>query len=480
MGSRFRWLASCVTALLVLLLVPVLRADSRARIVRLSYTLGDVQVNRGQGWEKAILNMPILEGMQLKTGADSRAEVEFEEGSTVRLGPDSQVNFSRLVLLSSGSRATTVDLPRGTAFVDFRHKRQDEFDLDLGGRSLPLTHNTHFRAAVTPSQVELAVFKGNLELQEAARKLKVKKNETLTLNLSQPDSYELAKGISADSLDNWDTNRERYQSQYGGSYGSVPSYGTSDLSYYGTWIDSPMFGSVWRPYYVGYNWDPFWNGAWSWYPGFGYTWVSTYPWGWTPYRYGSWVFVPAYGWAWQPGNTWTTWRATPVIVNPPANYHMPVAPVGPTTPRTPAPTVMVNNTPPTAVAPMRPAPTMFRGFSAEQRIPRAVTGAPAAGVPASTPAAASTPGVVRPSAPRGTDRGFLTPRSSGPERMGGFHSMPGAYGRGAYGGARGMGSRPAGAAPAGPRSSGGGSPMGGGGRMGGGGGAHAGSGRVGR
>ena len=48
---------------------------------------------------------------------------------------------------------------------------------------------------------------------------------------------------------------------------------------------------MWQPYLVGAGWDPFMNGAWMWYPGAGYTWVSAYPWGWTPYRYGSWTYL---------------------------------------------------------------------------------------------------------------------------------------------------------------------------------------------
>ena len=74
---------------------------------------------------------------------------------------------------------------------------------------------------------------------------------------------------------------------------------------------------MWRPFGVGYGWDPFYNGAWAWYPGFGYTWVSTYPWGWTPYRYGSWMFIPNFGWAWRPG-TWNTWYTVPPVYNAPA------------------------------------------------------------------------------------------------------------------------------------------------------------------
>jgi hypothetical protein len=52
------------------------------------------------------------------------------------------------------------------------------------------------------------------------------------------------------------------------------------------------------------------DGAWGFYPGFGYMFASAYPWGWMPYRYGSWAFVPGFGWGWQPGG-WNTWVPIP-------------------------------------------------------------------------------------------------------------------------------------------------------------------------
>jgi hypothetical protein len=58
---------------------------------------------------------------------------------------------------------------------------------------------------------------------------------------------------------------------------------------------------MWQPYFTGVGWDPFMDGAWGFYPGFGYMFASAYPWGWLPYRYGNWAFVPGYGWGWQPG-----------------------------------------------------------------------------------------------------------------------------------------------------------------------------------
>src|SRR5437660_8673784 len=91
----------------------------------------------------------------------------------------------------------------------------------------------------------------------------------------------------------------------------------------------------WQPYFTGLGWDPFMNGAWMWYPGFGYTWVSGYPWGWMPYRYGSWLFLPAYGWVWQPGY-WTGWQPLPRVVSPPRQF------VAPRPPASPGQTVIVN------------------------------------------------------------------------------------------------------------------------------------------
>jgi hypothetical protein len=109
-----------VSLLLVLLaalvFAPSARADSQARIVRLSLVDGPVKIDRGQGFEKAITNMPITQGMKLSTAADARAEVEFEDGTTLRLAPRTDVEFPILGLRSSGARFTTVLVTQGTAY----------------------------------------------------------------------------------------------------------------------------------------------------------------------------------------------------------------------------------------------------------------------------------------------------------------------------------------------------------------------------
>ena len=107
--SRLSWLRIAVLGVLPLFTVPSF-ADSQARIVRLGDVQGDVQIDRntGQGFEKAFLNLPITQGVKLRVGKDSRAAVEFEDGSTLRLTPDTVIDFPQLSLHDSGTKATAI------------------------------------------------------------------------------------------------------------------------------------------------------------------------------------------------------------------------------------------------------------------------------------------------------------------------------------------------------------------------------------
>jgi len=133
-------------------------ADSQVRIVRLSDVEGTVQVdkNTGQGFEKAFLNMPIVQGMKLAT-KDGRAEVEFEDGSTVRITPKSTVEFSELTLRDSGGRASTVVLKTGMAYVNYTAKgKADEFTVLFANEKIQAGQAVHFRR-YAPEQIPYAL-----------------------------------------------------------------------------------------------------------------------------------------------------------------------------------------------------------------------------------------------------------------------------------------------------------------------------------
>lgn len=308
-------------------------ADSQARIVRLSDVQGDVQIDRntGQGFERALLNLPITQGAKLQTGDDARAEMELEDGSTLRITPKSIVDVPQLSLRDSGAKVTAIHLQQGTAYVDFLGAKGDEFSLSFGRQQFTLMHAARLRVELEDAKATVAVFKGDVEVEGPSGTIKIAKNQTGDFDLSD-DHSKLAKEVEPSPYDSWAKQQDKYRDQYkDSSYSSYSpyAYGTTDLQYYGNFFNAPGYGLLWQPYFAGVGWDPFMNGAWAFWPGFGYGWVSSYPWGWTPYHYGSWVFVPGFGWAWQPGGAWMGWNTLPVVLNPPPAYAPPHAPALP-------------------------------------------------------------------------------------------------------------------------------------------------------
>ena len=287
-------------------------AESQARIVRLSDVHGLVQINKntGLGFENAFANLPITQGTQLRTSSTGRAEIEFEDGSSMRLAPDTSIEFSRLGLSDSGKRISQVQLVQGLAYVDWLGK--DDFSLNFSRESLSLDHAAHFRIDATPQAADLAVFKGDVNVDGPSGKLVVEKKKTASFNAEDDDKYTMANKIPESPFDSWDKDATGYHDQYAKNNQSQSpyGYGLSDLNYYGSFSNVPGYGMMWQPFFTGVGWDPFMDGAWSFYPGYGYMFASAYPWGWMPYRYGNWMFLQGMGWMWQPGG-WNSWMPIP-------------------------------------------------------------------------------------------------------------------------------------------------------------------------
>lgn len=358
----------------LLLSLPVF-AESHVRIVRLSYIEGGVTIDRNTGqFEKAIVNLPITEGAKLRTAGDGRAEVEFEDGSTMRLAPNTNVQFTKLSLQDSGGKLSTADVQNGTVYVDFAAAKHDQLTLLFGSSKTTLTQSAHLRVDAGEQGTSVAVFKGDVQVEGPSGSVQVKKNQTVSFDTGENAKAVLAKNIEPEPLDSWDKKQSEYHQVYASSsytnY-SPYAYGTSDLSYYGTFFSAPGYGMMWQPYFIGAGWDPFMDGAWAFSPGFGYGWVSSYPWGWVPYHYGTWVFLPGYGWAWQPGGMWMPYYSQPMLLNTPSGFKRPqppaAAPVKGTT------ILAVNRGPVTTFANKSGSKIMIRNNSAGLGVPRGLS-----------------------------------------------------------------------------------------------------------
>jgi len=284
-------------------------ALSRARIVRISEVKGEVEMDRGvgRGFEPAIANLPVVENCRLATG-NGVAEVEFEDNSTLRLGPDSQVEFPALERTASGGTVTSVRVLRGMAYVSLMKTPANQFNLLFGQQSLELPPASHVRLQMGQADAKLAVIDGDVEIKGPDGTEDVPHKRTVTFALTGSPEPTVAKSVESNPFDAWDRNADQYHARVAtmsAMNNSPYAYGLNDLTYYGDFADMGGCGMMWRPYFASAAWNPYSNGVWAWYgAGMGYSWVSPYPWGWMPYHYGTWSFCPGAGWGWMPGGSW--------------------------------------------------------------------------------------------------------------------------------------------------------------------------------
>jgi ferric-dicitrate binding protein FerR (iron transport regulator) len=356
--------------------------DTHVRIVRLSQVQGKVGMDRGTGHgvEASMQNMPIIEGMLLGTAdEDSYAEVEFEDGSTIRLGPGTAVKFMQLVTRASGAKATTVRVDRGTVFVSREHTKPDEFMLLAGEtEKLTVTPATHMRLELLGTKMALAVFSGDVAVEGTGAPMTVGKKQTLSLDIADKSSQpQLAKKVEDGPFDGWDKDAQQYHERYAKAnslLGGGNGYGISDLNYYGAFSTVDGCGTFWQPYFVGAGWSPYANGLWAQYPGAGYSWVSPYPWGWLPFHSGAWCFSPSRGWGWQPGGSWVGLNniAASSIRGTPA--HMPGG-ILPTPPADARESLVLSNRGPLVMSKQEsPESFVFHQNSAGMGVPRGSLG----------------------------------------------------------------------------------------------------------
>ena len=301
------------------------RADSSSttRAARLTYLQGTVTIKQADNTasDPAQLNLPLLAGVQLATGEDGQAEVEFEDGSVVRLTPNSVLFLDNLTVESGGVFTTDLSLLHGLAYLELRATTQYRYTLNAGGDILSPVENATVRVDFDQSPAIFAVLDGTAHVERqsgpdsdpanAGFQADVRAGESLRADATDSNRYFLTQVIAGESWDRWNEDLDKAaaaeaadSTEVRNNYAGAQGYGWSDLDANGSWYDVPGQGPVWQPQVavVDAGFDPYGNGAWVSYPGTGYVWASGYSWGWTPYRCGNWSYFTGFGWGWAPGS----------------------------------------------------------------------------------------------------------------------------------------------------------------------------------
>lgn len=117
-------------------------------IVRLSVVEGDVRIAPGKDdakltgntWEQATADIPLQSGFNLATGSNGRAEIEFEDSSTVYLAPNSALSLADLTT-KDGVPHTTLALLSGSLTLHVKpNVAGDEYRLETPTDTVALNY----------------------------------------------------------------------------------------------------------------------------------------------------------------------------------------------------------------------------------------------------------------------------------------------------------------------------------------------------
>ena len=197
--SPGRILLVSVVSLLFLPLASVAQQPvSHVRVVRLSYVSGTVAVKQpgASDWTKALVNVPVQEGFEMSTAADSFAEVEFENGSTARLGELSRLAFDQLALDAQGGKLNRMTFEQGYATFHFLPEKQDVYSVKVAGATLNPSGKSLFRTNLEKNHVRVEVFNGSVEVVAPSGPAKLGKDKHLDFDAGTTEmAFNVQQGI---------------------------------------------------------------------------------------------------------------------------------------------------------------------------------------------------------------------------------------------------------------------------------------------
>lgn len=328
-------------ALAALLSASVSSAQDAARAVRLSSVDGKVRISQGDQVlaEPALANTPLFEGTQVATSDDGRAEIQFEDGSVVRISPGSSLTLAAL-RQQGDSTESEILVQSGLVYFELQGESEaGQLRAKFGDIVVTADGPSVLRINLDNPPGELAVFSGDAHLvRGSALALDLHGGESVALNGAGSSSYNLTESVEPNSWDTWNSDRDQAMTaEAAARTDASTSLGNnnpawSDLDVSGNWYNVPDQGYIWSPYEAASaGWDPYGNGHWMWTPRFGYIWISGYGWGYTTFQCGAWNYYDSFGWGWAPGmggcQPW--WGGGSYAYNigyAPPGYSMPRAP----------------------------------------------------------------------------------------------------------------------------------------------------------
>ncbi|MCX6555977.1 MAG: FecR family protein [Candidatus Aminicenantes bacterium] len=304
---------------LLALTLPVVASESVSIYGHVSFVEDQATITRSdQTEDRAVVNVPLAPGDTIVTGNNGRCELQFDNGTVVRLDKNTSLRITTVQAptLTSRWKVTTLHLLQGQLYTLPQTYNQEIFQIITPNAAVKLASRT---AATIRFNADLstALFSdaGKFEALYGAdgktpKKVKVKSGQAYVIaadNILAASSEKRNLEFVA-----WNEYVDRHFKELHFGISHVPpklKFGNSALrdwaekwsSLVGEWVYDELFGYVWRPAEERFanSARPFFNAEYVRINGQLFL-VPQEPWGWVPAHMGTWVWLNR-GWTWLPG-----------------------------------------------------------------------------------------------------------------------------------------------------------------------------------
>jgi hypothetical protein len=289
----------------------------------ISYVDKEAKVIREDHTEhKAVVNLPVAPGDHVVTGNKGRCELQFDNGTIIRLDKNTRMKVTTVLApsLTSHWKVTTLHLLEGQIYTMVQAYNREMFQVITPNTALDL--NRRSSAAVQArdnGDTFIYVVKGKFKVMygedtDSVKTAKLKSGNGYTITAD----HQLRTGDDFRDIDfmGWNDYVTRNFKDLHFGISKVPRkiVRNSALMYwaekwssvFGEWVYDELFGYVWRPYdeYFAFAARPFFHADFIEVKGQLIV-VPQEPWGWVPAHMGTWVWTKS-GWTWIPGEAFHT------------------------------------------------------------------------------------------------------------------------------------------------------------------------------
>jgi hypothetical protein len=281
--------------------------------------------------ETAVLNLPLGPGDTVRTSDSRRCEIQFDNGTIVRLDLNTELKIETILAqsLSSSKKLSNLLLAKGRVYVMYnRYNSRELFQVITPGAAVKLDRNTVvFIAVAGEGETDVQVERGKVNLLYGPDEANLAKKTIRSgqrIVVSADNQVRPEEPVTLSDFRAWnETVNADFKTLHEDNFLPKPVQKLSPAVvdwaerygyWYGEWLWHDLYGYVWRPTYNDYypwgGWTPYYYGSWTSYQNQMF-WIPNEPWGWVPYHLGLWMWDKNRGWLWIPGSAfapaWAVW-----------------------------------------------------------------------------------------------------------------------------------------------------------------------------